>query len=280
MELPSHVAQRLQEEFGCEFGADDGPFGAFYRTPEQSHQPALFPGPDFEFRFESRRTRAGNGAQEQHKIGAVYVTRHQKERGAQKEQTYLKIDAKFLDEPKYSHAKVLHPLPRVGELDAALDSDSRAVYFEQAAYGVPIRMALISLLLGLRRGNSLHKFEGGFEKQKAPLYNLPVDSGIRCSNANCIVHDDNERQYVRNKFYVVKNPNLTGCKLRCVYCETDIEHFVVANKRNKWYVVDAGPLLKATDLDIRDFVVFSKEAEAQTHGFHLRKHPSTTRTVA
>ena len=44
---------------------------------------------------------------------------------------------------------MLHPLPRVGELDADIDSDRRAVYFEQAAYGVPVRMALIALLLGL-----------------------------------------------------------------------------------------------------------------------------------
>ena len=92
MELPGHVAQRLQEEFGCKFGAGDGPFGAFYRTPEEFHQPALFPGPDFEFRFESHKPRIGNGGSESHKIGAVYVTRHQKERGAQKEQTYLKIE--------------------------------------------------------------------------------------------------------------------------------------------------------------------------------------------
>ncbi len=69
-----------------------------------------------------------------------------------------KIDRKFLNEPKYSDASVMHPLPRVGELDASFDADRRAVYFEQAAYGVPVRMALIALLLGLK-GKSLHKFD-------------------------------------------------------------------------------------------------------------------------
>ena len=58
-----------------------------------------------------------------------------------------KIDAKFLGEAKYSQASVMHPLPRVNELDASLDTDRRAIYFRQAAYGVPVRMALISLLL-------------------------------------------------------------------------------------------------------------------------------------
>ena len=48
-------------------------------------------------------------------------------------------------------AIVLHPLPRVDELDYALDGDPRAAYFRQAAYGVPVRMALIAALLGFAR---------------------------------------------------------------------------------------------------------------------------------
>ncbi|MGC2129491.1 MAG: hypothetical protein WA629_05265, partial [Candidatus Aquilonibacter sp.] len=44
-------------------------------------------------------------------------------------------------------AVVMHPLPRTGELAYELDSDPRAVYFEQAAAGVPVRMALIAWLI-------------------------------------------------------------------------------------------------------------------------------------
>ena len=44
---------------------------------------------------------------------------------------------------------VLHPLPRVDEISTGVDDDPRAKYFEQAAGGVPVRMALISLLLGM-----------------------------------------------------------------------------------------------------------------------------------
>ena len=41
----------------------------------------------------------------------------------------------------------MHPLPRTDELAYELDADPRAVYFEQAAAGVPVRMALIAWLL-------------------------------------------------------------------------------------------------------------------------------------
>ena len=42
---------------------------------------------------------------------------------------------------------ILHPLPRVNEINPELDNDERAKYFEQAQYGVYIRMALIMTLL-------------------------------------------------------------------------------------------------------------------------------------
>ena len=145
------------------------------------------------------------------KVDALYVTRFQKERWAEKDQAYPRIDRKFLNEPKYSDASVMHPLPRVGELDVAFDSDRRAVYFEQAAYGVPIRMALISLLLGLK-GKSLHRFAGGFEHDEQQLYVQPRSLGIHCSNSNCIVHDPMEAQYVRNKFHIVQSGDARrGC---------------------------------------------------------------------
>ncbi|EQK57849.1 aspartate/ornithine carbamoyltransferase, Asp/Orn binding domain protein [Clostridioides difficile F525] len=44
---------------------------------------------------------------------------------------------------------VMHPLPRVNEIDIDVDSDDRAVYFKQAKYGMYVRMALIIKLLGI-----------------------------------------------------------------------------------------------------------------------------------
>src|SRR5215831_9733715 len=264
MELPPHVDRRLREEFRCQMvsGKGDGDaIDALYVTPEEPHQQSLFSGPELETNTDA----VGK------KVDAVYVTRFQKERWADKEQSYPKIDRKFLSEPKYSDASVMHPLPRVGELDAAFDADRRAVYFEQAAYGVPVRMALIALLLGLK-GKSLHKFTGGFERPKYPLYDQPRPIGIRCTNKNCIVHDPMESQYVRNRFLIVRSHAARECKLRCAYCENDMERFVVASKKNKWYAADSAALLRAVDdHHLTETVVFANEADAQAAGFHSRR---------
>jgi aspartate carbamoyltransferase catalytic subunit len=45
------------------------------------------------------------------------------------------------------NAIVMHPLPRVDEIDPAVDSDRRAAYFRQARNGVQIRMALLDMVL-------------------------------------------------------------------------------------------------------------------------------------
>ena len=44
---------------------------------------------------------------------------------------------------------IMHPLPRLSELPTSVDSDIRAHYFEQAANGLPVRMALLSHVLGV-----------------------------------------------------------------------------------------------------------------------------------
>ena len=44
---------------------------------------------------------------------------------------------------------VLHPLPRVNEIDVAIDDDPRAVYFRQVRNGKYIRMALVLKMLGI-----------------------------------------------------------------------------------------------------------------------------------
>ena len=43
---------------------------------------------------------------------------------------------------------LLHPLPRVGEIDEACDADPRAAYFRQMENGMYVRMALLMLVLG------------------------------------------------------------------------------------------------------------------------------------
>lgn len=42
---------------------------------------------------------------------------------------------------------VMHPLPRVDEISPDVDSLPQAMYFRQAFYGVPVRMALLKMLI-------------------------------------------------------------------------------------------------------------------------------------
>lgn len=81
----------------------------------------------------------------------LYMTRVQKERftdAAEYERVKLhfRIDADLLARTR-SNAIVLHPLPRVGEIDESVDALPAAKYFEQARNGVPVRMAVLASLL-------------------------------------------------------------------------------------------------------------------------------------
>jgi aspartate carbamoyltransferase catalytic subunit len=46
------------------------------------------------------------------------------------------------------NAVVLHPLPRVNEIDVRVDTDGRAAYFRQVRNGMYVRMALLAAVLG------------------------------------------------------------------------------------------------------------------------------------
>jgi len=45
--------------------------------------------------------------------------------------------------------KILHPLPRVDEVETSVDDTPYAYYFQQAANGIPVRQALLALVLGV-----------------------------------------------------------------------------------------------------------------------------------
>ena len=84
-------------------------------------------------------------------VDILYMTRIQKERFFSTSQYTRLKDSYVLDNEKMSHAKedmiVLHPLPRVNEIDVEVDSDPRAVYFPQVKFGMYVRMSLIMKLL-------------------------------------------------------------------------------------------------------------------------------------
>lgn len=86
-------------------------------------------------------------------LDVIYVTRLQKERFENEEQ-YLKLKSSFclkkehLNTSRNSHVPIImHPLPRVDELDEAIDSDERAAYFRQMNNGMFMRMAILEMLL-------------------------------------------------------------------------------------------------------------------------------------
>jgi len=85
-------------------------------------------------------------------LDILYMTRVQRERFFN-EEDYIRLkDFYILTPGKMEAAKkdmiILHPLPRVNEIAAEVDSDSRAVYFKQAQYGMYVRMALLASVLG------------------------------------------------------------------------------------------------------------------------------------
>ncbi len=80
-------------------------------------------------------------------VDVVYQTRIRPERLADvRRLKQYAIDSTVLPKMK-KDAMILHPLPRTVELDKTVDDDPRAMYFKQAANGLYVRMALLTMVL-------------------------------------------------------------------------------------------------------------------------------------
>jgi carbamoyl-phosphate synthase/aspartate carbamoyltransferase/dihydroorotase/carbamoyl-phosphate synthase/aspartate carbamoyltransferase len=101
----------------------------------------------------------GVNARESHDVSDVietadvlYVTRIQKERFTDMAQYDEVKDLYEITPDLMQRAKermvVMHPLPRVGEIHYAVDTDPRAAYFRQVKNGMYVRMALLAAVLG------------------------------------------------------------------------------------------------------------------------------------
>ncbi|HEV2165986.1 MAG TPA: aspartate carbamoyltransferase [Thermoplasmata archaeon] len=102
--------------------------------------------------------RAGAKVQEEPDIAkavknadVLYVTRIQRERFGD-EGEYAKVAGSYRVDPGLLKSAserliVLHPLPRTGEILPSVDATPHAAYFRQAFLGVPVRMALLALIL-------------------------------------------------------------------------------------------------------------------------------------
>ncbi len=90
------------------------------------------------------------------KLDALYCTRIQKERFADpveygKVKGTYHLNKTILDRLRVKDTlKILHPLPRVEEMDESLDDTPYAVYFQQAHSGIPVREAILAYVLGVK----------------------------------------------------------------------------------------------------------------------------------
>ncbi len=131
-------------------------------------------------------------------LDILYMTRIQGERFDSKEEYERLKDTYVLNAEKLSGAKsalsILHPLPRVNEIDTDVDDDPRADYFLQAEGGRYIRMALILKLIGEKDLSASVRV--GEENPK-----------LICKNSRCITKE----RGVKKLF----------CGEKCLYCDTE-----------------------------------------------------------
>ena len=266
LEVPEHVIQKLDKEYGGElerYGTvaqevkgSPFPLDAIYTTPSSPHQLAMMPDISLEIELE-----AG--------VDALYVTRPQKERFAtteegQEAKKYPVVDKKLLRGKEFKKTLVMHPLPRVDELALELDADPRSMYFKQAARGVPVRMSLIALLLGAK--------DAAIPQEAAPPIVYPVyrrDYGPRCPNQRCVSVQETEVKYLKPEYKIVNRKPLT---LRCAYCEHGFEPKYVASAdwhegrldTKKYHSADSH---LAKKIRPENLIVFDSEDAAQAQGF-------------
>jgi aspartate carbamoyltransferase catalytic subunit len=266
LEVPSHVIEKLVTEYGGEIERPDTsaqadregllPLDAIYITPGSPHQLAMMP---VSLQVELREG-----------VDALYVTRAQKERftGAEEgpETRYPVVDKKMLREKGFKETLIMHPLPRVDELACELDSDPRSMYFKQAALGVPVRMAIIALLLGAKETPPLKEAET-LPRVDYPTYQRGF--GVRCPNPRCVSVQKTETKYLNPQFKIVNHRPLT---LRCVYCEHGFEPRYVASsdwhegRRETKRYHDARSHW-TEQIKPENLIIFDSEQEAQAHGF-------------
>jgi len=257
--LPDHVVRRLHRDYDCvaisreeisqSTDPNDIPLDVVYLTPEKPHQRSLFT--DLVVEPPQRIP-----AQAFSKIDACYVTRLQKERlaGPGGAGDYAIFDKQLIQDRRYRDSRVMHPLPRVGELGYDLDNDERAVYFKQASYGVPVRMALIAALLELRPVLLLDEAP----QKKYPIYGRQT---VSCGNPQCVTQLETEQRYLVPRFWIIDEE--VQLLLRCIYCEHEFAPACVGKSSSQHY--ESNQTLQAPSLD--DVVFFTTEADALKAGY-------------
>jgi aspartate carbamoyltransferase catalytic subunit len=274
LEVPDNIIRKLVTEYGGQVEritapartSDGAPFplDAVYMTPSSPHQLAMMPDANIAVRL-------GEG------VDALYVTRPQKERFVDAEEERLKgkypvVDKELLKGKRFRRALVMHPLPRVDELAYDVDADPRSMYFKQAARGVPIRMALIALLLGARESPVPVEEDTSAPGPEYPVYQR--DYGARCPNPACVSTKESETKYLKSEFRIVSREPLT---LRCVYCEHGFQPEYIAS--SDWHEgkLDSKRYHRADSywakkIRPENLIVFGSVGDAEANGFKPGRH--------
>jgi len=269
MELPQYVLERLERDYGYslapvasgDLSAVVTETDALYLTPKQPHQLALFTEVDSV--VQSRLNSMVSGL----RYDAFYMTRKQKER--MKEGTtgssYPTIGAGFLREQRFKDTVVMHPLPRVDELSPEVDKDRRGIYFKQAAYGVPIRMALLKFLFDQGERKPLSG------KQRPTRYESPERLAPQCPNANCITLK--EPSSTRRRFDLLFTGAGGALILRCIYCDHRFKVQLVGHAKSKRYCAYDIALADTVKgwLRKKELAIFNSIKEAEELGYEPYK---------
>jgi len=231
MELPQYVIERLEREYNYDLApvaSDDlnavmTETDALYLTPKQPHQLALFTQVDQV--IQARLNTMATGL----RYDAFYMTRKQKERmkAGAANGNYPTIGPEFLREKRFQDTVVMHPLPRVDELSPELDMDRRGIYFKQAAYGVPVRMALLKFLFDRRESKPMAA------KRHSSAYESPETLGPQCRNPNCVTL--REPVSTHKRFELFSAGEIGALILGCAYCDHRFKVQFVGNVKSKRY---------------------------------------------
>ena len=136
-------------------------------------------------------------------LDVLYMTRIQRERFTDPLEYDRLKGVYILNRGKLRTAKkdllIMHPLPRVDEITQDVDEDPRAVYFDQARYGMYARMALLLTLV---------KQQGRKKPESQEIGEKPL-----CHNPRCIT---------QTELYLPNLTKVTGGKCCCAFCDKEI----------------------------------------------------------
>jgi hypothetical protein len=241
----------MREEYGAEpLRADASDLGEIahesdvvYLTPQKPHQLSLF--------TDSRGLRVS-------RVDAVYMTRLQTERFAKdtsdgESHPYMRLAKEAMAAGSLREAIVMHPLPRRDEIAPELDDDPRSLYFKQASRGVPIRMAILGLLLGRL------DFKARAPDLEVRLF--PIDVGFNpCPNVNCISHTE-----VRHRSNAYKLTSRDPLRAACGFCSHEIPFgYVGCSTTRHFHPRDSA---QARKIRPDHLVFFTDEEQAMALGY-------------